>query len=36
MGAEGVGGTPEQFGAYIKDDFAKWTRIVRQANVKVE
>ena len=36
MGAEGVGGTPEQFGAYVKDDFAKWTRIVREANVKVE
>jgi tripartite-type tricarboxylate transporter receptor subunit TctC len=36
MGAEGVGGTSEQFGAYIKDDFAKWTRIVKDANVKVD
>jgi tripartite-type tricarboxylate transporter receptor subunit TctC len=36
IGAEGVGGTPEQFGAYIQEDFAKWTRIVKQANVKVE
>jgi tripartite-type tricarboxylate transporter receptor subunit TctC len=36
LGAEAVGGTPEQFGAYIKDDFSKWTRIVKDANVKVE
>jgi tripartite-type tricarboxylate transporter receptor subunit TctC len=36
LGAETVGGTPEEFGAYIKDDFAKWTRIVKDANVKVE
>ena len=36
MGADAMGGTPEQFGNYIRDDFAKWTRIVRDANVKVE
>jgi tripartite-type tricarboxylate transporter receptor subunit TctC len=36
LGAETVGGTPEEFGAYIKEDFAKWTRIVKDANVKVE
>ena len=36
LGAETVGGTPEEFGVYIKDDFAKWTRIVKDANVKVE
>ena len=36
LGAETAGGTPEEFGVYIKDDFAKWTRIVKDANVKVE
>jgi tripartite-type tricarboxylate transporter receptor subunit TctC len=36
LGAETVGGTPEEFGVYIKDDLAKWTRIVKDANVKVE
>jgi tripartite-type tricarboxylate transporter receptor subunit TctC len=36
LGAEAVGGTPEEFGVYIKDDFSKWTRIVKDANVKVE
>jgi tripartite-type tricarboxylate transporter receptor subunit TctC len=36
IGAEATGGTPEQFGNYIRDDFSKWTRIVKDANVKVE
>jgi len=36
LGAEAVGGTPEEFGAYIRDDFSKWTRIVKEANVKVD
>ena len=36
IGAEATGGTPEQFGAYIRDDLAKWTRIVKDANVKVD
>jgi len=36
IGAQTTGGTPEQFGAYIRDDLAKWTRIVKEANVKVE
>jgi tripartite-type tricarboxylate transporter receptor subunit TctC len=36
IGAETTGGTPEQFAAYIRDDLSKWTRIVKDANVKVE
>ena len=36
IGAEATGGTPEQFSAYIRDDLSKWTRIVKDANVKVE
>jgi tripartite-type tricarboxylate transporter receptor subunit TctC len=36
IGAQTTGGTPEQFGAYIREDLAKWTRIVKDANVKVE
>ena len=36
IGGQTTGGTPEQFGAYIRDDLAKWTRIVKEANVKVE
>ena len=36
LGAQSSGGTPDQFGAYIRDDFAKWTRIVKEAHVSVE
>jgi tripartite-type tricarboxylate transporter receptor subunit TctC len=36
IGAQATGGTPEQFGAYIREDLAKWTRIVKEADVKVE
>jgi tripartite-type tricarboxylate transporter receptor subunit TctC len=36
LGAEATGGTPEQFGAYIRNDFYKWQRIIKDANVKVE
>jgi tripartite-type tricarboxylate transporter receptor subunit TctC len=36
IGAAPAGGPPERFGDYIKEDFAKWTRIVKDANVKVE
>jgi tripartite-type tricarboxylate transporter receptor subunit TctC len=36
LGADAVGGSPEQFATYIRDDLSKWTRIVKDANVKVE
>jgi len=36
IGAVPTGGAPETFADYIKEDFAKWTRIVRDQNVKVE
>jgi tripartite-type tricarboxylate transporter receptor subunit TctC len=36
LGADAVGGAPEQFAAYIRDDLSKWTRIVKDAHVKVE
>ena len=36
IGAASAGGPPERFGDYIKEDFAKWTRIVKDANVKVD
>lgn len=29
-------GTPEQFGALIKSDIAKWTKVVRDGNIKPE
>jgi tripartite-type tricarboxylate transporter receptor subunit TctC len=36
IGATPTGGTPEDFAAYIEKDLAKWTRIVKEANVKVD
>ena len=32
-GAEPVGNTPEQFGAYIAAEVAKWDRVVKQAKI---
>jgi tripartite-type tricarboxylate transporter receptor subunit TctC len=36
VGAVTTGGTPEQFSAYIAEDLARWTKVVKDANVKVE
>ena len=36
IGATTTGGTPEDFAKYIREDFARWTRIVKEANVKVD
>ena len=36
IGATTTGGTPEEFGRYIREDLAKWTRIVKEAHVKVD
>ena len=36
IGATPTGGTPEDFAKYIREDFARWTRVVKEANVKVD
>jgi len=35
-GAEPAGGTPEQFGALIKEDIGRWGKIVKESGVRVE
>jgi tripartite-type tricarboxylate transporter receptor subunit TctC len=35
-GAEPVGGTPEQFGAHIRKDIAKWAKVVKQIGLQPE
>lgn len=35
-GVEPIGNTPEQFAAYMRDEFAKWGLVVRRAGVKGE
>jgi tripartite-type tricarboxylate transporter receptor subunit TctC len=34
--AEGVGGTPEAFGTVIRNDYAKWQRVVKQSGARVD
>ncbi|MEO7403585.1 MAG: tripartite tricarboxylate transporter substrate binding protein [Burkholderiales bacterium] len=36
QGFEPTGSTPEQFAAYVRDEIAKYAKIVRDANIKVE
>lgn len=35
-GATAVGSTPEQFGAHIKSEIAKWQKLVKQADLKLQ
>jgi len=36
QGLDAVGNTPEQFGAYIRDEIAKWTKVVQASGARVE
>ena len=36
QGLETIASTPEEFSEYIRNDLAKWARVVRQANVRVD
>ena len=36
MGADVIGSTPDQFGAFMKSESAKWGRIIRKANIRAE
>ena len=35
-GSEIGGGSPEAFAAYIRNEIAKWTRVVKEAGIKIE
>jgi tripartite-type tricarboxylate transporter receptor subunit TctC len=36
QGLEPAGGAPEEFGALIKSEIAKYTQVVKAANIKVD
>ena len=36
IGAEAISSTPEAFAAFIKQDFAKWQKVVKDANIHVD
>ncbi len=36
LGVEPVGDTPQQFATFIRDDLARWARVVKEAGVKID
>ena len=36
FGADAFSSTPDQLGTFIQKDFAKWTKVVKDANVRVD
>jgi tripartite-type tricarboxylate transporter receptor subunit TctC len=36
MGAVPAGGTPEQFGKQIRDDSAKWGRVIKEQDIHAQ
>jgi tripartite-type tricarboxylate transporter receptor subunit TctC len=36
MGAEPAGGTPEQLGDYLRQELAKWGKVIRDAKIKLD
>jgi len=35
-GAEVVGGSPEQFGAFYRAEIEKWAKVIKAAGIKLE
>ncbi|MEO7727872.1 MAG: tripartite tricarboxylate transporter substrate binding protein [Burkholderiales bacterium] len=35
-GMEAIGGTPEEFGAFMRAETAQWARVIKAANIKLE
>ena len=36
VGTEPIGNTPDEFAAQIRNDLAKWSKVARAANMRVE
>jgi tripartite-type tricarboxylate transporter receptor subunit TctC len=36
LGLEPAASTPDEFARYIRSETAKWVRVIRDANIKVE
>jgi tripartite-type tricarboxylate transporter receptor subunit TctC len=34
--AEAVGSTPEEFAVFLKDETARWTRVVQEAGIRLD
>ena len=35
-GMEAIGGTPDEFGAFLRAETAKWAQVIKAANIKIE
>jgi tripartite-type tricarboxylate transporter receptor subunit TctC len=35
LGVEVVGSTPEEFATFIKEDLDRWSKVIKEADVKV-
>ena len=36
QGIDVAGGTPEQFGSYMRDEFAKWGGLVKETGMSIK
>jgi len=36
LGMEAIGGTAEEFGAFMRAETAKWAQVIKSANIKIE
>ena len=36
LGADPVASTPEEFSALIRDEYARWSKVIREAGIKAE
>jgi tripartite-type tricarboxylate transporter receptor subunit TctC len=36
VGADAVGNTPEQFGAFLRSEAGKWSKLVKEANIRAD
>ncbi len=36
LGLDAAGGTPESFALFVKQDIARWAKVIRESNVRVE
>ena len=36
LGMEVAGSTPEELGALVKSDIAKWSKVIKEAGVRVD
>ena len=36
LGLNAAGGTPEAFGTFVKEDIARWAKVMKEANVRAE